>query len=144
MKFGSLLLVGPAAMPQPARLMFALRVVVGPVQDAAAVVPLVNPVELDHVAHCQRVNARREVDVVRDQQRLVRVEAQDEALVTAAVVIVVEQARNRALAGYLQAARLVRVGLGDQIRASLGRRCGSSPGPRATPNGLRAIPSAGG
>ena len=81
-------------MLQPAGLVFALRVVVGPVHDAALVVPFVDAVELDRIADRQRVDARREVDVVRDQDRLPRTRSQDEALVAAAEAVVAEDARN--------------------------------------------------
>jgi hypothetical protein len=115
-------------MPDPPGLVPALRVVMGPVDHAAAVVPLVFAVERHLVADTQRVDARRQVDVVRDQHRLAGCELHDEALVAAAVVVVVEQPRHRALAAYLHVAALAGIGLGKRIgsgvaRIGRGRRC---------------------
>lgn len=61
------LLVKSPAMFEPARLMTPLRIVMRPVQHAAFGVPLVFAIEMDKIAHLQRCDARRKVDVMRYQ-----------------------------------------------------------------------------
>src|SRR5262245_50382238 len=78
------LLVGLPAMPDPAGLMLPLRIAMRPVHDAPLVVPFVDPVERDGVTDCETLDARRHIDVVRDEERLPGAERQDEALVTVA------------------------------------------------------------
>src|SRR5690606_11151979 len=75
-------------MLQPAADVPALGVVMGPVYDAALVVPLVLAVELDRIAHLEPFHARGEIDVVGDEQRPATGDLHDEALVPAAVVVV--------------------------------------------------------
>ena len=67
---------------QPAGPVLALRVVVSPMHDATFVVPFVDPVKFDGIADCQRLDARREVDVVRDEDGVSRGQLQDCLLYT--------------------------------------------------------------
>lgn len=80
---GKALLVDATGVLQPTRLMATVRVSVGPVDEAAFCVPLVHTTESDGVACLDRVDARRKINVVRNQERLARRQCQDEALVTA-------------------------------------------------------------
>ncbi len=57
-------------MPQPAVCMTAGRVVMGPVDDSASFIPFVLALEQDDIAAAKIRNARREIDVVGDQNRL--------------------------------------------------------------------------
>ena len=84
------LLIAPAAQLQPAVGMTPAGVAVRPVDNAAARVRLVLAAESDAVGDLQIGQARREVDVVRDQHRFSCAEVKDEALVAAAFGIVLQ------------------------------------------------------
>jgi len=66
----------------------ALRVPVRPVDHTTAIIGLKLTVERNAVALGYRANAWREIDVVRHKNRSARGQSQDEALVTAAVVVI--------------------------------------------------------
>lgn len=68
--------------------MAALRVVMRPVDDAAFLVPNILAVEPDAVTDSQSVDARGDVDVVRYQHCLPRLELKDESLMSLPVHIV--------------------------------------------------------
>lgn len=85
-------------MLDPAACLATLRIVVGPVEDAAAVVVLELAPDEDPVADGQRVDARGEVDVVRDEQGVAVGQLHDEALVAAAAAVVGQQADHGAAA----------------------------------------------
>ncbi|MDH3210510.1 MAG: hypothetical protein OEL91_09060, partial [Burkholderiaceae bacterium] len=76
----------------------AIRVTVSPMDNATFFVPLVDAAEGNDITLVQRCNPRREIDVVRDQHGLARVQANDEALVTAAVAVIRQELFNRPLA----------------------------------------------
>ena len=70
--------------------MASCRVAVCPVDDAAARVGFVLAAEGDVIGRMQIGQARREVDVVRDQHRFSCAKVKDEALVAAAFGIVLQ------------------------------------------------------
>ena len=80
-------------MAYPAAVFVAERVVVGPVDQAAAIIPFIDAAKADAVAEADR-HAARHVEVVRNQQRLPARHLHDETLVPGAVVIVGNQARD--------------------------------------------------
>lgn len=106
--------------------MLAARVVMGPVDGAAILVPFVLAAELDHITDLERRNARCDVDVVRDEQRLAGVQAQDEALVPIAVVVVRERSIDFARADNSDAALMRRERIGYD---PIARRDGRPPAP---------------
>ena len=73
-----------------------------PVDGAALGAPLIDTAEGDLIADRQTLDARRHVDVVSHEQRLTGIQAHDEALVTAAFVVVGQQPHHRAAALHLQ------------------------------------------
>ena len=74
--------------------------------DATLVVPLVFAVELDGIAHFWSCDARREVDAARDKQRPAARHFQDKALMSAAVIVVGQDAEDGvAAAGSLAISR---------------------------------------
>lgn len=64
-----------------------------PVHEPAKVVPFVHSADLDAVSQPNR-DALRQVDVMRNQQRLAIAHVDDEALVAGAVIVVRQQSRN--------------------------------------------------
>jgi hypothetical protein len=66
---------------EPAGGMLAVRVVVRPVYDTSVRIPLILPSELYEVAFLQTSYARRDIEVVCDEQSLARARYQDETLV---------------------------------------------------------------
>jgi len=78
-----------------------------PVDDAAALIPLVLAVELDGIAGLQRVDATCKVDVVRDQHSMPGRQAHDKALMAAAFVVVREHFGNAATASNLNVAAMI-------------------------------------
>lgn len=70
-----------AAVSHPAAVLIPHRVVMRPVHDAAQIVPLVQAAQLHAVAHA-KWHAFREINIVRDQQRLVIADVDDEALMS--------------------------------------------------------------
>ena len=88
----------------------------GPMDDAAFIVALEYAVECDGVTHLQGGQARREVDVVSNEQRLAGSKGQNKALVTTAVVVIGKQPCDCALACDL-GATLLRGKCGAQLVA---------------------------
>ena len=88
----------------PPGLVPASRIVVRPVDHATPWVPLVVAGELDPVSTADARDTRRDVDVVRDQQRLARVELDDEALMPRALDVVRKNADDGGGAGDMKAA----------------------------------------
>ena len=70
-------------MPEPAWLVTLARVAVCPVNHTAFGVPLVHAAERHSIAFAKADNSRRQIYVVRDEQRLARAERRDEALMAA-------------------------------------------------------------
>ena len=83
-------------------------VAVRPVDDAAARVRLVLTAESDAVGDLQIGQARREVDVMRDQYRFARADVEDEALMAAALGIVLQHFFHLPRAAYRRAATVLR------------------------------------
>ena len=109
-------------MPDPAGLMLPLRVVMRPVHDAALVVPFVLAIERNDIAFLQRVDARRDVDVVGNQERPTGIQLEHESLVTIAHAVVAENANDPAFAGNLDTASALGIGVRERIVA-----CGRLP-----------------
>ena len=84
-------LVGLSGVLEPTRLMATTWITMRPMYYAALGVPLEHAVERDGVTRFQRGKARREVDVVSNEQRLARSKGQNKALVTAAFVVIGKQ-----------------------------------------------------
>src|SRR5688572_6445598 len=93
------LFIGSSLVLQPARFVLSLRIVVRPVHDAALVVPLIDAMEFDRIADGEALDARREVDVVRDQHGVSRGQFQDETLVPVAEAVVAEGGACRPASG---------------------------------------------
>ena len=87
-----MLLAGAALVPYPACGVRTIRVMVSPAHGPALLAPLVHATKPDGVAGTVALHSRRHVEVVRDEQRLVRRETDDEALTTTSVGIVCEEA----------------------------------------------------
>ena len=69
--FGSeKLLVSPAHVFEPTRCVFSLRIVMRPVNRTAFFIPDVFTVEAHPIAFRKRVDARRDIDVVRNKHGL--------------------------------------------------------------------------
>lgn len=103
---GLISLVGLAVVLQPSSHMAADRVVVGPVDDAALSVPLVDAMEGDGVAGGELIQTRRKIDVVGHEQGLSTGQFDQESLVATALVVVFEQLEYRAFAAHLHATAL--------------------------------------
>jgi len=101
-------LIPLAAQLQPAVSMTPAGVAVRPVDDAAARVRLVLTAEGDVVGSLQIGPARREVDVMRDQYRFARADVEDEALMAAALGIVLQHFFHLPRAAYRRAATVLR------------------------------------
>lgn len=89
---GCALVLQPSPWPAPA------RVVVGPMEDPALVVPFILPAKRDPVARPQVGKPGREVYVVADKQRLPRADPEDESLVSRAVIVVAKNTLDDAAA----------------------------------------------
>lgn len=63
------------------------RIMMRPVHQAAEVVPLVDATDCHAISHAKR-HATGQVDVMRDQQRLMLTDINNEALVALAIVVV--------------------------------------------------------
>jgi hypothetical protein len=86
--------------------MLARRIPVSPMHDSAFGVPLVLSAVLNNVALFQIIDARREIDVVRDEQRLPRLQTNNEALMATAVGVIGKNPGNDSSALNLCIARL--------------------------------------
>ena len=75
-------------MLEPAGRVASLRIMVGPVNNAALGISFVNAFERDGVAFANGLDSWRKVDVVGNQQGLPRAELEDKALVAIAIVVV--------------------------------------------------------
>lgn len=64
------------------------RVLVGPVYNAAALIPLVLPEKRHRVAGLEATHARCQVNIVRDEQRLAGPDPDNKPLVPTAVVVI--------------------------------------------------------
>ena len=107
------MMLEPAARVPPARVMM------GPVQYAALIVPLVLAKKCDPVAFTQIVDTWREVDVVGYEQGLVIVEPEQEPLMSAAVKVVSQYLLHRARTPDLYIAALRAVGLRDLAQVAI-------------------------
>ncbi len=83
----SILRIDLAAIANPAAVLDALRVVMGPVNEAAKLIPLKHAPNLDAITHAER-HALGEVEIVRNQQRPVVADINDETLVARAFVVI--------------------------------------------------------
>lgn len=101
--------------------MFAIRVVMRPVNNAALSVPFILTVEGDHVSDRDRLDTRREVDVVSNKNGKLRLDLENETLMTTTVVIVGENSRYDAAPGDLIIDSLLLEGL-PEIGALRDRR----------------------
>lgn len=104
---GGASLIRPPLVLDPAAGVASLRIVVRPVHHAAFRVPFVFAVKGDRIAGAQRIDAPRQIDVVGHQQRLSGIQLDDEALMTAAIVVVGQKLHHHALAGKLLVAETV-------------------------------------
>ena len=111
------LLVNFAIVFEPAHRVTIAWVAVCPVDHAALGVPFILAAERHHVAFAKADNSRRQIDVVRDEQRLTRGERHDEALMPASVVVVREHPANDALPFHLHVARALLEGAGERLVA---------------------------
>lgn len=90
--------------------MSAGRIVVGPMDDAATIIPFVFALERDVVADGQAIHSGRKIDVVGNQQCLPGDQCHDESLMAAAVVVVREYPRDGSAP------------LSDKVSATVGKR----------------------
>ena len=67
----------------------------GPVHEAAKIIPLIHAAHVDAITHADR-HAFREIDVVGDQQGLAVADIDNEALVSRIVVVVTQEAADEA------------------------------------------------
>ena len=111
-------------MPQPAVGMAPLRIVMRPVDHAALRIGGEFAVELDGVAFADPADARREVDIVRDEQSPAARDSQDETLVPAAVIVVRQDAHHGTGAAHLATVAVLAAGL---CRAGNDWRCFRQP-----------------
>ena len=84
--------------------MLALRVVVRPMDDSAFFVPDILAAKANTVAYLKRVDARRDVDVVRYQQCLSRRKPNDKSLMSLPVHIILQKTNNSTFAFYMYVA----------------------------------------
>ena len=127
------LLVFAALVFEPAACVAAGWVVMGPVQDASFGIPLVFPVESNHIAFAQGVDAGGQIDVVCDEESLSGRHFEDKPLVTAPVAIISEEADHPPFALHLHVAstclkgprHLIVVGRRGRSVNSRGQRAGS-------------------
>ena len=66
----------------------ARRVMMRPVYYTATLIPFVNSVKRYFLASLQVRNTWREIDIVRNEQRVARIQPQDESLMSAAISVV--------------------------------------------------------
>ena len=101
-----------------------------PVDDAAALIPLVLAVELDWITGLQRDDATCNIDVVRDQHGVSGRQAHDEALMAAPFVVVRENFSDAATALNLNIAPMIleRPGQCVVVAAAGGTRAGAGAG----------------
>jgi hypothetical protein len=78
-----------------------------PVDDAALRIPFVLAVELDRISRLERAEPAREIDIVRDQHCVPGSQANDEALVATALVVVSEDFGDAATALNLHVAAMI-------------------------------------
>ena len=114
------LLVRDAPVLKPPCSMLAAGVVMRPVDDAALVVPLILPAELDRITHRQPADPGRDVDVVSYQQRLVGCETQDETLVTPAFRVIREDSIDNTRVRHRQSAPVIGEGIRDVLVSRTG------------------------
>jgi hypothetical protein len=114
--------------------MQSTRVLVRPVNDAALIIPCVFTGEFNRIAHFQPGQAWRQVNVVGNEERLSRIQAQDEPLMSVAVRIVRENADDLAVALDQDIAAAILESSGDDRVG----RCGGRP------NVIRGAPPADG
>jgi len=88
-------------MLYPATRVVPLRIMVRPVHHTAFRVPFKFAIKADRITRSQRIDARRQVDVVCDEQRLSGIQPNNEALMAAAIVVVGQELHYHALAGKL-------------------------------------------
>jgi len=84
---------------EPAWGVFALWIPVCPMQHAAPRVPLVLAIEFDPVANPQRVESRRKVNVVRNEQRVAVVQGQQANEIRLSNAVVMTESDAVAVAG---------------------------------------------
>ena len=97
------LFIAIASVINPAiGMVIAPRVAVGPVDNASLFIPFVFAFEADFLAFAQVFDVRRKVNVVADEDSMGRAEANNEALVAGADVVVGQQAFDGANAFYDQ------------------------------------------
>jgi hypothetical protein len=108
-------MVRPTIVAQPTRCMATRRVPVGPMDDTALGIPFVYPVEADRVAFRKPGNPGRQIDVVGDQNGLAGRQAQHEALVAAAFVVIRQQGADDTVTNDLDAAALCAECVGDRV-----------------------------
>lgn len=77
---------------------------VSPMNDSAFCVPYVFPIELDGIAATKGIQPRGEIDVMGDQHGLAGIETNDEALMTAAIIVVSKHLGNTPLTLHLNIA----------------------------------------
>lgn len=102
--------------------MYAIRIVMGPVNDAAEIVPLVLTAKRDRTSALQIHDSWRNVYIVRDENRLARFQLDDEPLVPCTVRVVGQDSCDPTLASDEHIAAVVRERLLD--RPVPGRRVG--------------------
>lgn len=91
-------MIGAATMPEPPGGMLSARIVMSPVNHATLRVPFILTVKLYPVTDTNSGDTGRQVDVVRDEQSLVRGEAKYESLMAAAFCIVGQDPRHNTFA----------------------------------------------
>jgi hypothetical protein len=77
--------------------MSASRVMVGPVNDATLLIIFIYAEKFDQVANTQRIDPRRQIDIVADEQRLPGRQLEDKPLMPTPLAIVFEALDNNAL-----------------------------------------------
>lgn len=75
-------------MPEPARLVAPVWVMVGPVNNATLRIPLVHAIEGNRVPRFQRRNSGSQIDVVRNENGLAGRKCEDEALMATSVIVI--------------------------------------------------------
>jgi hypothetical protein len=84
-------------MLQPPSLVMTTSIAMSPMYDASLGIPFVHPIECDCVALSQILHSRRNVNIVRNQQRLPGRQRDDETLMPTAIVIIGKQPGDDAL-----------------------------------------------
>ena len=96
-------------MFQPARLMPAIRIMVGPVNYTTLVIPFIFSLESDGISRLQGCYPRCHIDIVGDEQCLSGIQSENEALMTTALVVIREYPDYRPLAADLYIALVLPV-----------------------------------